>query len=57
MKEDILEQLCEEYFHLKGYLTVSNVKFRPDKNVPGYDVRKDCVHNGRAVFENLDSVL
>ncbi len=45
MKEDILEQLCEEYFQLKGYFTVSNVKFRPDKNVPGYKVSADCVHS------------
>ncbi|MGD0651640.1 MAG: hypothetical protein ABSA97_10970 [Verrucomicrobiia bacterium] len=45
MKEDILEQLCEEYFQLKGYFTVGNVKFKPARNASGYDVLQDAVHS------------
>jgi len=30
MKEDILEQLVEDYFQRRGYFTRHNVKYRPD---------------------------
>lgn len=43
MKEDMLEQLCEEYFQLKGYFTIDNVKFKPSKDDPDYIVKQDCV--------------
>jgi hypothetical protein len=45
MKEDILEQIVEDYLHAHGYLTMANVKFRPDANVRGYDSRQDSVHS------------
>lgn len=45
MKEDILEQLVEDYLCVKGYFTTSNVKFRPDRSSEGYDARQDSVHS------------
>lgn len=45
MKEDILEQLVDEYLQHKGYLTTHNVKFKPDKNHPDYNSRQDSVHS------------
>lgn len=44
MKEDILEQLVDEYFQLKGYFTQHNIKFRPD-NHKSYDAKYDSVHS------------
>ena len=32
MKEDILEQLVEDYLHAKGYFTRHNIRFKPDPN-------------------------
>ena len=43
MKEDILEQLCEEYLQMIGYFTVCNVKFQPDKSDPDYEMQQDAV--------------
>ena len=45
MKEDILEQLVDEYLQHKGYFTRHNIKFRPDKNHPEFDSRQDSVHS------------
>ncbi len=45
MKEDILEQIVEDYLHADGYLTMANVKFRPDARARGYDARQDSVHS------------
>jgi hypothetical protein len=45
MKEDILEQVVEDYLHAHGYLTMANVKFRPDVRARGYDSRQDSVHS------------
>lgn len=44
MKEDILEQLVEDYFQRKGYLTLHNVKFRPRKDQK-FKARDDSVHS------------
>ena len=43
MKEDILEQLVDEYLQHKGYLTLHNVKFKPDKSHAKFDPKQDSV--------------
>lgn len=43
MKEDILEQLVDEYLMHKGYFTIHNVKFRPDKTHPDFSSKTDAV--------------
>jgi len=47
MKEDILEQLVDDYLQYKGYFTLHNVKFRPEKNSEHYEYnsQKDSVHS------------
>ena len=45
MKEDILEQLAEDYLQVKGYFTKNNVKFRPEPSHPDYIKNQDCVHS------------
>lgn len=45
MKEDILEQLVDEYLQHKGYFTTHNVKFKPSKEHPDYNSRQDSVHS------------
>ncbi|MDD9871254.1 MAG: hypothetical protein OXU41_07030 [Gammaproteobacteria bacterium] len=44
MKEDILEQLVEDYFQHKGYFTRHNVKFRPARGADG-DPKKDSAYS------------
>lgn len=43
MKEDILEQLVDDYLRFDGFFTAHNVKFQPAKTDPGYDPQQDCV--------------
>jgi hypothetical protein len=43
MKEDILEQLVDDYLKLSGFFTVHNVKFLPAATDPDYVKRDDCV--------------
>ena len=43
MKEDILEQLVDEYLQHQGYFTQHNLKFKPEKSHADYDVRADAV--------------
>lgn len=45
MKEDILEQLVEDYFQREGYLTLHNVKFRPRDTHRDYEAKYDSVHS------------
>ena len=47
MKEDILEQLAEDYFlKFDGNFVKHNVKFRPDKeDHEDYDPKNDSVHS------------
>ena len=45
MKEDILEQVVDDYLQAKGYFTRHNVKFRPDENGAGYERKADCVRS------------
>lgn len=44
-KEDILEQIVEEYLTHKGYFVQHNIKYRPDNEDPDYDPKKDSVHS------------
>lgn len=44
-KEDILEQIVEEYLTHQGYFVQHNIKYRPDKLQPDYDSQKDSVHS------------
>lgn len=41
MKEDILEQLVDEYLQHQGYFTRHNIKFRPDAAHAEYDSQQD----------------
>jgi hypothetical protein len=43
MKEDILEQLVDDYLQNKGYFTMHNVKFKPTPEAKGYEIKKDSV--------------
>lgn len=43
MKEDILEQIVDDYLNFKGYFTIHNVKFQPSPSDPEYVKRDDCV--------------
>jgi hypothetical protein len=43
MKEDVLEQVVEDYLQLKGYFTVHNIPFKPDKAHAEYVSRTDSV--------------
>ncbi len=44
-KEDILEQIVEEYLVHKGYFVQHNIKFRPSKNHPNFDTQQDSNHS------------
>lgn len=43
MKEDILEQLVDDYLQAKGYFTQHNLKFKPRKGCVGYSADQDRV--------------
>lgn len=43
MKEDVLEQIVDDYLQLEGYFTRHNLRFRPRADHPDYDKAKDCV--------------
>lgn len=43
MKEDILEQVVDDYLQHCGYFTIHNVRFKPDKNHPDYNRNQDSV--------------
>ncbi len=45
VKEDILEQIVEDYLRMKGYLTLTNVKYRPEPSDPQYIKKSDCVYS------------
>ncbi|MCZ4262304.1 hypothetical protein O4G76_15800 [Limimaricola sp. G21655-S1] len=44
-KEDILEQIVEEYLVHKGYFVQHNIKFLPRKDHPDYIQNKDSNHS------------
>lgn len=43
MKEDILEQLVDDYLMALGFFTIHNVKFKPSATDPEYIAQDDCV--------------
>lgn len=45
MKEDILEQLVDDYLQIEGYFTRHNIKFKPRKDHPDFDRRSDSNHS------------
>ena len=46
MKEDILEQLIEDWYVTNpGWFVKHNIKYRPDKNHKEYESKKDSVHS------------
>ena len=46
MKEDILEQIAEDFYSKKvGCFTKHNIKFRPSKKEPTYIAKYDSVHS------------
>jgi hypothetical protein len=45
LREDILEQLVDDYLQLQGYFTRHNMKFRPRSDHPRFDQRQDSNHS------------
>jgi hypothetical protein len=45
MKEDILEQLVDDYLKFNGFFTIHNVKFKPTAADPDYIKNKDSNHS------------
>ena len=45
MKEDVLEQIVDDYLQSQGYFTRHNIKFRPDPDHDGYDSRQHSVYS------------
>src|SRR4051812_35976634 len=45
MKEDVLEQVVDDYLKFKGYFTIHNVGFRPRANHPDYVAAQDSVRS------------
>lgn len=43
MKEDVLEQVVEDYLHLNGYFTRHNLRFRPDPSHREFVSKDDSV--------------
>ncbi len=43
VKEDVLEQIVDDYLQWLGYLTTHNVRFKPSKEASGFDSRLDSV--------------
>lgn len=43
MKEDVLEQVVDDYLQFKGYFTIHNVRFRPRRDHPEYVSQQDSV--------------
>jgi hypothetical protein len=41
MKEDILEQIVDDYLQSNGYFTRHNIKFRPQANHPDHEPKRD----------------
>ena len=45
MKEDILEQLVDDYLQSRGYFTIHNIKFLPRKDHPDFIKLQDSNHS------------
>ena len=50
MKEDVLEQIVDDYLKFSGYFTTHNVGFRPRADHPDY------VRNQDSVYSDVDVV-
>lgn len=45
MKEDVLEQVVDDYLQFKGYFTTHNVRFRPRSDHPHFVSNQDSVNS------------
>jgi hypothetical protein len=45
VKEDILEQLVDDYLQSQGYFTRRNIKYRPQSDLADFDKRLDPNHS------------
>ena len=45
MKEDVLEQVVEDYLQSRGYFTRHNLRFRPSASHGDYVSNKDSVRS------------
>jgi len=45
MKEDVLEQIVDDYLQHLGYFTQHNIRFRPRKDHPDFQSRPDSVYS------------
>lgn len=43
MKEDVLEQIVDDYLQMEGYFTTHNVRFKPTQHQEGYESKLDSV--------------
>lgn len=43
MKEDVLEQVVDDYLQFEGYFTTHNIRFKPSKDHPKYKSQLDSV--------------
>jgi hypothetical protein len=50
MKEDVLEQIVDDYLQFKGYFTIHNVRFKP------YHGHKDYLSDQDRVSSDVDVV-
>jgi hypothetical protein len=41
LKEDVLEQLLDDYLNFQGYFTTHNARFRPEAEHSDYVARRD----------------
>jgi hypothetical protein len=45
VKEDVLEQIVDDYLQFKGYFTTHNVRFRPSPDHPDFVKKDDAVYS------------
>ena len=45
MKEDVLEQIVDDYLQHRGFFTTHNIRFRPSQHHPDRVSEKDGVHS------------
>lgn len=45
VKEDVLEQIVDDYLQLQGYFTTHNLRFRPTPDQEGYSSKDDSVNS------------
>jgi hypothetical protein len=46
VREDILEQLVDDYLQLRGYFTRHDLKYRPRSDNPRFEKLQDSNHSG-----------